>query len=159
MQSSPLPQHAWLQQLVGDWTYESRYSQGSDGPPMLSAGREHVEAFGDLWVVGEMQGTLPDGGAMRGRISLGYDPDKGKFVGTWIGTPMASMFVYEGELDDDERELTLNCTGPSMLDPSRTAHYRDIITLNEDGTRSMRSRFRDDKGNWHEFMHMHFRRS
>lgn len=158
MKNDPVPQHAWLQRLVGRWVYDSECSQGPDLPPLHMSGHENIERFGDLWVVGEMEGGMPDGGRMRGRISLGFDPGRGKFIGTWIGTPMATMFVYEGDLDEGERMLTLNCTGPSFLDPSRTAHYQDIITLNDDGTRSMRSQVKGDDGAWTEFMRMDFKR-
>ena len=43
-----------------------------------------------------------------------YDPQKQRFVGTWIGSMMTYLWVYEGTLDATEKVLTLNAEGPSM---------------------------------------------
>lgn len=91
-------------------------------------------------------------------LAVGYDPARGKFVGSWVGSPMASMFVYEGELDAARRVLTLSTTGPSFEDPAKQTEYQDIHELRDDGTRLLRSQFKDSDGNWQEMMRGVFRR-
>ena len=157
MRTEPTPEHRWLQQLVGEWTYENECDMGPEGPTEKGKGREIVRAFGDLWVMGEMIGTAPGAGEMRGMMTLGYDPARGRFIGTWIGTPIAHMFVYKGVLVGDV--LTLDCEGPAFDDPSRVAVYQDIIELRSPRERVLRSQVQDDEGVWREFMRGEFTRS
>lgn len=152
MQSEPVAQHLWLKKLVGDWSYEHEFKMGPDQPLMKLTGREKVRMLGDLWMIAEASGEMPDGGTMSAVMTLGYDPTKGKFVGSWIGSPMAFMFVYEGELDAAGKVLPLNTTGPSFTDPTKTAPYQDCIGLVSDKVRTLTSQTLGDNGNWTKFM-------
>ncbi len=152
MNIDPTPEHEWLMQLIGAWTYENVCDGGPGEPEIRSTGSEVVSKFGDLWVQGLMEGEMPGCGMMQAIMTLGFDPAKGKFIGTWIGSIMASMFVYEGELDAARRTLTLDTTGPSFTDPAQMANYQDIVTLRDDGARELRSQFQQDDGSWCEFM-------
>ena len=150
MQTEPTPEHRWLQQLVGEWTYENECVMGPDGKTERGSGREVVRAFGDLWILGEMTGTAPGCGEMKGLMSLGFDPAKDRFVGTWIGTPMAYMFVYEGTLEGNV--LTLDCEGPAFDNPAETARYQDIVELRSPDERVLRSQCLGSDGTWTPFM-------
>ena len=90
--------------------------------------------------------------------TLGYDKQKGKFVGTWLGSMMSYLWIYEGFLDDDRRVLTLESVGPSMTKPGEMSNYRDIITIVDEDYHTMTGNFLGDDGAWHEMMVMHFRR-
>ena len=46
--TKPVAEHAWLQQLVGDWTTESEMMMGP-GETMTTAGTERVTNLGGLW--------------------------------------------------------------------------------------------------------------
>ena len=67
--AEPQKEHQWLQQLVGEWTYENEAMMGPDQPLMKSQGTERVRSLGGLWTVGEGQGLMPDGdpATTRGR--------------------------------------------------------------------------------------------
>lgn len=158
MQSEPKPEHEWLMQLVGEWAYEHESACGPDGETILSEGRETVRALGDLWIVGEMTGEMPGGQSMTCITTLGYDPTRGRYVGNWVGSPMTHMFVYDGERDERGNVLTLNCSGPSFSDMSKMADYQDIIEMKGREERLFRSRYKDDDGNWHQFLQGVFRR-
>jgi hypothetical protein len=92
-------------------------------------------------------------------IALGYDPAKGKFVGTWLGTMMTNLWVYEGSLDADEKALTLDCEGPSCTEPGKVAPYQDIITIIDADYWTLTARTRGDDGQWTTFMTTHYRRT
>ena len=54
------------------------------------------------WFVAEGNGQMPDGsGAATTVLTLGYSPSKGKYVGTWIGSMMDHMWIYDGEVSPD----------------------------------------------------------
>ena len=159
MMPEPQKEHAWLQKLVGEWTYEHEAKMGPDQPPMTSTGTESVRSLGGLWVSGESQCTMPDGTPGTMVITLGYDPQKGRFVGTFVGSMMTNLWVYDGALDASERVLTLEADGPSFTDPSATSKYRDIVEIVSDDHRMLRSAVLGDDGVWHEFMTAHYRRA
>ena len=159
MHVEPRPEHAWLRRMVGDWTYESEAIMGPDQPPMKSTGTETVRAIGDVWVVGEGRGEMPGGGAATMMITLGFDAQKERFVGTFIGSMMTNLWVYDGGLDASERVLTLEADGPSFTDPGVTAKYRDVVELVSDDHRVLRSFALGGDGEWLEFMTAHYRRA
>lgn len=158
MKTDPTPQHEWLKGFAGEWVFEGECNTGPGQPLMKASGKESARMIGDLWVVGEGSGEMPGGGTMTSLMTIGFDPVKGKFVGSWVGSPTASMFLYEGELEADGKTLPLHCEGPSMADPTKTAHYKDVVVLNEDGTRELRSHMKGDDGQWVHFMTARYRR-
>lgn len=159
MESKPQQEHAWLQQLVGAWTFESVADMGPGQEPCSSSGTEQVRALGGLWIVGESQGEMPGGGDAHMQVTLGYDPGQKAFVGTWVGSMMSHLWVYRGTLDADRKELVLEAEGPSFQGDGTLAMYRDVITLIGPDERTLRSRVRQDDGSWKEFMKATYRRT
>ena len=77
---APQKEHRWLQQLVGDWTYEAECRMAPDQPPTKWGGQEQARCLGELWTIGEGSGEMPGGGECRSVMTLGFDPEKGRFV-------------------------------------------------------------------------------
>jgi hypothetical protein len=114
---------------------------------------------GDLWVVCEGRGEMPGStDPARMVMTIGFDPAKGKFVGSWIGSMMTHLWVYEGDLDEATGTLTLNTRGPSMTPEGGMADYRDVLQMAPDGTRRMWSEMKDAQGTWKRIMNAEFRR-
>jgi len=157
MSATPQEEHRWLQKLVGDWTYESEVTM-EPGEVLRSTGTESVRSIGGLWFLAEGQGEIPGGASGTTLMTLGFDPQKGRYVGSWIGSMMACLWAYEGELDPDTCVLTLNAEGPSMTGDGTTAQYQDLIEFKSDDYRTLSSRMRDADGKWHPFMTAHYRR-
>ena len=83
MHAEPQTQHAWLQKFVGEWSYESQ-ARMPDGQAVTGTGTQSTRAVGGFWVMGHGEGEMPGAPAkMTMVITLGFDPAKGKFVGTW----------------------------------------------------------------------------
>ncbi|MGC1275218.1 MAG: DUF1579 domain-containing protein [Planctomycetaceae bacterium] len=154
----PQREHRWLQQLVGDWAYEGECSMGPDKSPESFAGTESVRSVGDLWIMGESHGTMPGGEPATSFITLGFDPRQQRFVGTWFGSMMAHLWIYDGALDEAAKVLTLESDGPGFEDQTKTARYRDVYELKSDGHRVLTASVRGDDGNWATFMISHYRR-
>jgi uncharacterized protein DUF1579 len=154
----PQKEHRWLHKLVGDWTAEMECAMGPDQPPMKSKGSESVRSLGGLWTLGEGQGDAPDGTPVRSLMTLGYDPQKQRFVGTFVASMMTHMWPYEGTLDQAEKTLTLDSEGPHFSGDGKMAKYQDIIEFVDDDHRILRSRMLGDDGKWIDFMTAHYRR-
>lgn len=148
------PEHDWLRRLVGEWDVVD--GAGETG---IGDWTESVRPIGDYWIQAEGRGSLPGGsGAAVMLMTLGYDPRRGRFVGTWCGSMMTHMFVYEGGLDPTGRILALDTTGPDMADPTRTSRYRDTVTILDDETRELRGEILAEDGTWKPLMQATYRR-
>ncbi|MBX9699698.1 MAG: DUF1579 family protein [Acetobacteraceae bacterium] len=150
--ATPAPQHGWLTRLLGDWRYESECEGPPGAPPMRATGVERVRMLGGFWCIGESEGTCPGtGGPVRMVITMGCDPATGRFRGTFVGSMMAAMFVYDGTLDESATTVVLDTEGPAFDGPG-TARYRDSVTMQGDATRLLASEVQRPDGSWHRFM-------
>jgi hypothetical protein len=159
MQAEPQKEHQWLQKLVGEWSMEGEFNMGPDQPPMKSKASEAVRSLGGLWFIAEGQGDMSDGGTCNTIMTLGYDPLKKRYVGTWIGSPMTHLWIYDGELDTSGKVLTLNAEGPSFTDQTKMAKYRDVIEFKSDDHRILTSHALGEDGKWTQFMTANYRRT
>jgi hypothetical protein len=144
-------EHDWLQQLVGDWECEFRSRMAPDQPEHVHKGTESVRSLGGLWTIGDGVGDM-GGDQMLSITTLGYDPDKGRFVGSFIANVMTFMWQYTGSRNGNT--LTLDCVGPDMspgAQPGAMADYQDIIEIVDGNTRTLKSQVKSP-GGWVEFM-------
>lgn len=147
-------EHRWLGKLVGEWTYEG------PGPEegQTATGTEIVRPIGEIWVQCEGRGTCgPSEDESITQMTLGFNPAQGRFQGTWIGSMMHHLWIYEGELDVESNTLTLESEGPSMTGEG-TARYRDVIQFVSDDHRTLASHCAGEDGEWTHFMTMHYHR-
>lgn len=157
--AEPRAEHEWLQQLVGEWAYEAEGEMGPDDPPHRDEGTEVVRSLGGLWVLAEGKGHLPDGSPARTLMTLGYDPERERYVGTWVGSMMTHLWTYDGRRDAGSGTLTLEAEGPDMSGAGGTARYRDVIEVEDTDRRTLRSFVLGDDGEWHGFMEARYRRT
>jgi hypothetical protein len=101
---------------------------------------------------------MPGGEVGITMMTLGYDPVKQRFVGTFIGSMMTHMWIYSGTLDAAGKVLTLDTMGPDFSGAPGLIPYQDIIEFLSDDHRLLRSQLRDKDGNWQPFMAAHYRR-
>jgi Protein of unknown function (DUF1579) len=158
MKAEPRKEHQWLHRLVGEWIYETDTPPVPGKPAGKVTGTESVRSLGGLWILGEGQGEMPGGGLASSLITLGFNPRTKRFVGTWIGTMMTDLWIYDGELDPGGRVLTLNSEGPAMSDDRTLAKYQDIIELVSDDHRVLTARTLAPDGAWQQFMRVDYRR-
>lgn len=156
--TKPLPEHAWLQKVIGNWTTTSEMTM-PDGSKSNSTGTETVVDLGGLWAFGEGTATMPEGGAMLYKFGLGYDVSFKEYRGFWIADMSSHLWKQTGTLSEDGRVMTLDCVGPHMMKDGQTANYRDVHELIDANHRTMTSFGQDDDGNWHEFMTVSFTRA
>lgn len=153
MQSpEPTPEQEWLLQLLGDWVFESECMMGPDQQPMKSSGKQTARSLGSLWTLSEMESVGPDGQSMRSVITLGFDPAKQRFVGTFVASCMTHLWPYEGQLDAARKVLTLDSAGPSFADDGAMAKYQDIVEIIDNDHHLLKSRFQNPDGSWTQFM-------
>jgi len=158
MMAEPQQEHRWLERFLGEWTYEAEAVMAPGQPPVKSSGTESVRSLGGFWVVGEGQGECPGGGPATTLLTVGFDPRTKRFVGTWTGSMMAHLWVYDGWLDAEGKVLTLEAEGPAFSGDGKMATYRDVTEFMDADHRVLTSQVRGEDGAWSRFMTAHYRR-
>lgn len=146
-----VPEHDLLKRFVGSWVSESECSTGPDSEPMNNQGEVTSRMLGERWVINEM--TIQAGGTeVVGVQTIGYDPAKDKYVGTWVDSMQNHLWVYEGSYDEATKTLTLEAMGPNLMAGGGLIPFRDTYRFVSDDLIESRSEARDDDGEWVTFM-------
>jgi hypothetical protein len=149
--SEPDKQHEWLQKFVGEWESHSKASMGPDQPEMECSGTITSRMLGKLWVVNEMTSTTP-GFEMRGLQTVGYDPQKKKFVGTWVDSMINHLWHYEGTVDESGKKLTLEAEGPNHMAGGKLTKFRDAYEFASPDKIIITASMLGEDGKWTTFM-------
>jgi Protein of unknown function (DUF1579) len=157
MEVKPQKEHQWLDQLIGEWNYESECIMGQDQSPAKFRGTEVVRSLGGVWIIAEGEGEMPDGGLGKTIMTLGFDPQKDRFVGTFIGAMMTHLWPYNGTFDADAKILTLDSEGPNFSNGAITP-YKDIFEFVNNDHKILTSQILMADGTWKHFMTGHYHR-
>ena len=101
----PTDEHKVLKQEVGTWKAKMKIWMPGSDQPLLAEGLEVNEMFGSFWVISKFEADMM-GQAFKGRATLGYDPVKKKYVGTWFDNMNAHMTFMEGTYDEATKTMT-----------------------------------------------------
>lgn len=156
MKADPQAEHDWLHRFVGDWTFEAECLMQPGEEPIKSTGQTSVRSLGGLWILCDGTGDAPDGTPVNSLITLGYDPQKTRFVGSFIASCMTHMWIYDGALDASGKVLTLDTEGPSFAGDGSLVPYQDIFEIADDNYWILKSRTPDADGKWMQFMTGHY---
>lgn len=132
MPEMPKPQqeHKWLEQLVGDWEAQIEAQMGSGQPPLKAKATQSSTMLGDRWLVATSEGEMM-GQPMTSVLTIGFDPAKEKYVGTFIASCGNELWTYEGRVSTDGKKLALDTEGPNMMAPGSTSKYQETIELKD----------------------------
>lgn len=158
MSKMPKPQkeHEWLKQLTGEWTCEGEMHMGPDAPAMKTSGTESTRSIGGFWVQTEINGEMM-GAPFTGIMTLGYSPEKQKYIGTWLDSSGSMLWDYEGTVDESGKVLTLNTMGPCPMQGGKIVKMRETIEIKSPDHKVMTSNV-DFDGKWVPAMTMHSHR-
>lgn len=130
-------QHKLLAEDVGSWEAEMKvWMNGPDEEPMVTTATEtNYLIGGGAWLVSDFECQFGDD-KFTGHGQFGYDPVKGKYVGTWIDSANVHMSQMEGTFDAATKTMKMTSKG---YDPHSGAEMTSKMTTkyNDDGTRVM----------------------
>ena len=92
-------------------------------------------------------------------MTIGYDDVKARCVGTFVGTMMTTLWVYDGMLDVPTDTLKLFSDGPSFIEEGARGKYMDVMELPSDEHRVFNSYYLNAAGEWERFMTTHYHRT
>lgn len=154
---APEKEHAWLQQLAGEWEFDAECMMEPGKPPMKSKGTESGRMIGGFWIISEVKGTFMDA-PMTGILTLGFDPDKKKYVGTWVDSMTSYQWKYEGTVDASGKLLTLEAEGPCPMKPGKLSKFKEVVELKGKDQKVFTSSILGDDGKWTTMATFHYRR-
>lgn len=147
---APAPEHEFLQKFVGEWT-TSQKGEMAPGQAIETKGTISSRSLGGFWVINTMKAEMP-GMAFEGVQTLGYDPEKGKYVGTWVDSMTSMIWHYEGTLDEETNRLVLEADGPNFMTGEGTTKFQDIYQFTSDTEVIIESKMMGPDGEWVTFM-------
>ena len=153
----PGPEHDWLQQFVGDWETEVECRMEPGKRPMKTKGIESVRTIGGLWIVAEGKSAIMDK-PMTSILTLGYDFEQKKYVGTWVSSCMTHLLQYEGSVDLATETLTLETEGPCPHSPGTVAKFKEVIEVKSRQHRVFTSSMQAQDGKWATIATINYRR-
>lgn len=156
MKMSPsAKEHEWLAQLAGEWDLELEMLMGPDQPSMKSRGLDVSRLVGGYWLVSEGKNLdFP----YDCRLTLGFDVERKKYVGTWVDSMSSHLWHYVGEVDATGRTLTLETEGPFPSVPGRKTKFREVTELTSPDERIFTSSRLEEDGRWAPMLRIVFRR-
>jgi hypothetical protein len=140
----PVKEHEWLQQLAGEWTAESEITMDPTKTPMKKKGTESSRMIGGFWLQAENKSDFM-GQPFTGLLTLGYSPEKKKYIGTWIDSMTSTLWTYEGTVDAEGKKLTLDSEGPGM--DGKPCKFKESIEVKDKDHKVFSSAIEKD-GKW-----------
>lgn len=154
---APTKEHEWLHQLAGQWEADLEVWSEPGKPPMKLKSTENTRRIGRLWIVSESAVTAP-GTPFARALTLGYDPQTKKYVGTWVDTNSTHIGKYEGLMDAAGKTLTLEGDTPSPFDPAKSVRVREVIELKSPDQKVTTTSLQGEDGNWFKLVTVSARR-
>jgi hypothetical protein len=156
----PTAEHERLAKDAGTWdaTIKS-WTQGPGSEPSVSRGVEVAKVMpGGLWLLSSFEGKVGDL-EFHGAGQTGYDPKKGKYVGTWVDSMASEIMVMEGGYDSKNHTLIMSARG---TDPASGKPYDARMTNRYEGddTRvfTMEMKSEETKGEYIKLLEITYKR-
>jgi hypothetical protein len=153
----PTAEHEWLKKFVGEWESTSEAPGALGQPAVTCQGKSTSRMLGELWVISQIENEM-QGLTVHAIQTIGYDPEKKKYIGTWVDSMMNHLWKYEGSVDDQGTKLTLEAEGPNFLTPGKTTKFRDAYEFKSDDHIVATASMLGEDGQWIQFMKGDMRR-
>jgi hypothetical protein len=101
-QPKPGPEHEMLKKFEGNWDVTVSFAGGeSKGTASYKIG------LGGFWLQHHFKGAFGDM-PFEGRGVTGYDPQKKKYVSTWVDSMVPTLHLFEGSFNKEGTTYTEN---------------------------------------------------
>lgn len=106
----PGKEHEFLKDMEGTWDAEMKF-QIPGAAEQTSKGTETVVLVGGFWAVFDIKFADMMGGPWHGHGTIGYDPVKKKYVGSFVHSMAPFMSIGEGTADAGGKTMTMSWDG------------------------------------------------
>ncbi len=138
----------------GTWQATLSMHRGADQAVEQIIGVETNTMIGDLWSIGKLE--LPGAEAPYvGFATLGYDPSKEKYVGTWVDSLSPQILEMHGNYDDKSSTLTLFYT--TLGKNGELEERKNVMVYEDENTRDYDSYLKEGD-EWKLYMEIYYER-
>src|SRR5262245_20612382 len=116
---------------VGAWNVVIKMFGGPSDAPSVSKGTETKFMLGDKWLISHFKGEIM-GTSFEGLRQTGFDPEKKKFVASWVDS--TSRYTTHAEGTWDEETQTMTSIGTGKGPSGNEMKTKIVVTYNEDGS-------------------------
>ena len=142
----PTKEHEWLKKFVGEWDVETELFMEPGKPAMKVKGLESARMIGGFWVVGETKGEMM-GAPFTGLMTFGYNPEKKKYVGTWVDSHTSTLWQYLGSVDPSGKILTMETEGYCPME-KQICQFKDTVEFKSNDHRVLTGTKLGKDGKW-----------
>lgn len=120
----PSDAHEYLEQFIGDWTYEMSTSMSQPGAPKDSGTATYRWLHEGRWLIREGKGSMM-GMPIESTTIIGYDNYKKRYVTVDVNSMTTAMLTSEGDLDRTKKHMLTFGTldEPITLEHDKRAKY------------------------------------
>ncbi|HEV3440911.1 MAG TPA: DUF1579 domain-containing protein [Gemmata sp.] len=120
-QEPPKPgkQHDHLMRLVGTWDAETESGKGT---------MTYKMGLGGLWLIGDFEGEF-GGMKFQGKGLDTYDSATKKYRSVWVDSFSTSPRIMEGNLDKDDKVMTM--TGEGRGADDKPAKFKSVTEIKD----------------------------
>jgi hypothetical protein len=156
--ATPTREHQEMAREEGVWDADCTTWMTPDAEPMKSTGVETNKMFGKLWLVSEFEGEF-GGEKFVGKMQLGYDPVKKKYVGTWIDTMGPFLYTMEGDYDVANHTLTMMMSGVDTM-TGKPTQWKSVTRYEDEDTKTveMHQAVEGQPDKWFKSMEIKYKR-
>jgi hypothetical protein len=147
----PTKEHELLKRFVGEWESTAEAVAGPGIPAMTCKGRNSAKMLGGFWVVIENETDMM-GMKIIALQTIGYDPEKKKYVATWIDSMFNHKWDYTGTVDAAGKKLTCEAEGPNFMAAGKLTKFRDTYEFKSADHIEAISSMQGEDGKWVTFM-------
>ena len=147
---SPQKEHDWLKQLEGEWETECELLLEPGKPAHKNKGTETVRNLGGFWYVSEIKSEC-FGMPFTGLMTVGYDTQSKKYVGSWVCSMCDHQCTYKGTAEGNV--ITLETEAPNPL-TGKLVKMKDVTEIKSKDLKVLTSSMLGEDGKWVTFMTM-----
>jgi hypothetical protein len=126
------PEHEVLKADVGTWDATVESFMPGAPQPMVSKGTETNTLVGGMWLVTDFKSEMM-GQPFQGHGVSGWDPNKKKYVGTWVDTMSTGLGLSESTYDAATKTMNGTFEGP---DPTgQIMKMKSTVVVKDPNTR------------------------
>ena len=141
--AKPTKEHEVLKHYAGTWTVKGKFTM-PDGSTMEEDGVETASLVGDgLWLVFDNKSRMM-GKPFHGHGVMGYDPEKKKYVGTWVDSMIDYLIVFEGT--GDGKTITTHYEMKDCMNPGKTMRIKQVHEIQDADHHKMTAYFPSPDG-------------
>jgi hypothetical protein len=150
-------EHELLNQFTGDWKVVAECAPEPGKDPVKCEGVESAKMLGGFFLVSQGESDMM-GMPVKSVLTIGYDPEKKTYVGTFCCSMDSTLWNYVGKLDDTGKKLVLETEGPIPFTPGKRAKFRETLEMKDKDHKEFTSQMQGDDGKWTEIVKMTYTR-